>query len=582
MEKVNVTEKTVIDGNIYKALIINAAKEIEACKEEVNALNVFPVPDGDTGSNMSMTVSNAAAELSKLSDASSISDSSSVTAKAMLYGARGNSGVILSLLFKGIANAYKGLDESDGEAFALALKSGVRSAFGAVEVPAKGTILTVSETCAERSVSAAKEKNSFEYVLGEVIKTGEIELAKTTEQNPVLKKANVIDAGAKGFILILKAMYEALGGEYKAGKTRSKKKVTAVEPAKDTSAPKKTHTGIAAFETDEIKYAFCTEFIIRKHDPEENTDKFKSFLSSIGDSLVFIDDDEIVKVHVHTNDSCLVLSAAQHYGVFETVKVENMRTQHTNKLVDMETAEAEQTLGESNSGVEASAVAEMPHYEKENGVVAVCSGEGITSIFNELGVDHIVSGGQTMNPSTEDILSAINSVDAATVYVLPNNKNIIMAANQAKELSDKTVFVIPTKSIPQGVTAMLNFNPELSGEENESNMRASIKEVDTIQLTHAAKNSDFDGYRIIQGDVLAIYNDKIIGHSVRPEKTWEKIARAALEAGKKIISIYFGSDSNEKEAEKCAKTFKKIIKDCSVDIIDGGQPVYNFLISAES
>lgn len=578
MKNVNVTEKTVIDGNIYKTLIINAAKEIEAHKEEVNALNVFPVPDGDTGSNMSMTVSNASAELSKLSDVSSISESASVTAKAMLYGARGNSGVILSLLFKGIAASYKGLDESDGKALAAALKSGVKSAFGAVEVPAKGTILTVSESCAERAVEAAEENNSFEYVLFEAIKVGEAELAKTTEQNPVLKKANVIDAGAKGFILILKAMSESLKGEFKTTeKVITKKKA---ETPSRASLPAKEYGAIAAFETDDIKYAFCTEFIIKKNDPDENTDKFKSFLASIGDSLVFIDDGEIVKVHVHTNDSCLVLSAAQHYGVFETVKVENMRSQHTNKLIDME--EAEKNGNEDTECTEECTVSEIPLYEKENGVVAVCSGEGITSVFSQLGADFIISGGQTMNPSTEDILLAINSVSAGTVYVLPNNKNIIMAANQAKELSDKNVFVIPTKSIPQGINAMLSFDPDADGEENEQAMKNSIKEVDTIQLTHAAKNSDFDGHKIIQGDVLAIYNDRIIGHSVRPEKTWEKIARAALEAGKKIINIYFGSDSNEKEAEKCAKTFKKIIKDCSVDIIDGGQPVYNFLISAES
>ncbi len=549
-------EKIIIDGNIYKALIISAAEAIEANKEEVNSLNVFPVPDGDTGSNMSMTVANAANEIARIEYYLTVEESSALVAKAMLYGARGNSGVILSLLFKGIANGFKGYEESDGVIFAEALASGVKSAFSAVEVPAPGTILTVAEACSNCAKAAAKENNSFAYVLSEVIKTGEDALEKTIEQNPVLKKANVVDAGAKGLMLIFEAMYDTLMGGKSIEKPKAKK------PSKKAEKPKE---GIAAFDTDEIVYSFCTEFIVKKNRADENTEKFKAFLASIGDSLVFVDDDEILKVHVHTNDPCLVLGGAQHYGVFETVKVENMRSQHSSKLVEIEETE-ESTDTE---------------YEKECGVVAVCSGDGISAIFSELGADHIVSGGQTMNPSTEDILSAIEKVDAGVVYVLPNNKNIIMAANQAKLLSAKEVFVIPTKSIPQGITAMLNFNPDLSGEENSKAMIEAISAVDTIQLTYAAKNSDFDGLNITEGDFLALYNDKIAAYGPKAESVWEKVAKKAKDAEKNMICIYYGAHTNEREAESLAKVFRKVIKDATVDVIYGGQPVYDFLISAE-
>lgn len=562
---------TKINGDIFKAFIISASSALENKKEEINALNVFPVPDGDTGANMSMTMGRAANDLRACADGASLSEIATKTAKSTLYGARGNSGVITSLFFKGIANVLSKYDECDGVIFSDAIESGVKSAYTAVDSPAKGTVLTVSAACAERAKSACAEKNDFQYVLSEIIKAAKVSLKNTVNENPTLKKAGVVDAGAMGLVVILKSWEKCLenGG-------------AAIETATSASAPEKQSADFAAFDTEDIKYAFCTEFIIKKNADCGNTNEFKSFLASIGDSLVFVDDEDIIKVHVHTNDSCLVLQAAQHYGVFENVKIENMRSQHTDKMgiaggnktqeEPKEAIKAYQDLSEPVAVIE----------EKKNGVVAVCNGDGITSIFGDLGADFIVSGGQTMNPSTEDILSAIEQVNAKTVYVLPNNKNIILAATQASRISDKQVFVVPTKSIPQGVAAMLNFNPDADGEENFELMSASIKEVDTIQLTHAAKDSNFDGLKIAEGDLLAIYNDKIIGYDVRPEKTWEKMARAALEKGKKMISIYFGSDSNEDEAEKCANVFRKIIKNATVDIFDGGQPVYSFLISAEA
>ena len=555
-----------INGDIFKAFILSSAAALEVKREEINALNVFPVPDGDTGANMSMTMGRAESDLSALKDGAPLSEVSVKAAKSTLYGARGNSGVIISLFFKGISNVLSVYDECDGVIFADAVESGVKSAYTAVDSPAKGTVLTVSAACAEAARAACAEKNDFSFVLDEIIKAAKVSLKNTVNENPVLKKAGVVDAGAMGLVVILRSWQKCLenGG---------------VAVAESASAPtEKKSADFAAFETGDIKYAFCTEFIIKKHADCSSTDEFKRFLSSIGDSLVFVDDDDIIKVHVHTNDSCLVLQAAQHYGVFENVKIENMRSQHTDKIgiesVDSTEQAAQQTLDEEP-------VAPVIE-EKENGVVAVCNGDGITSIFGDLGADFIVSGGQTMNPSTEDILSAIEKVNAKTVFVLPNNKNIILAATQASNLSDKRVFVVPTRSIPQGVAAMLNFNPDVDGEENFEVMSDSIKEVDTIQLTHAAKDSNFDGLDIAEGDLLAIYNDKIIGYDVRPEKTWEKMARAALEKGRSMISIYFGSDSNEDEAERCASVFRRIIKNATVDIVNGGQPVYSFLISAEA
>ena len=559
-----------INGDIFKAFIISASSALENKKEEINALNVFPVPDGDTGANMSMTMARAANDLRACADGAPLSEISTKAAKSTLYGARGNSGVITSLFFKGIANVLSKYDECDGLVFSDAVESGVKSAYTAVDSPAKGTVLTVSAACADAAKIASSEKNEFQYVLEEIIKAAKISLKNTVNENPTLKKAGVVDAGAMGLVVILKSWEKCLenGG-------------VAIESTAAPSAAERQSADFAAFDTEDIKYAFCTEFIIKKNADCENTSEFKSFLSSIGDSLVFVDDEDIIKVHVHTNDSCLVLQAAQHYGVFENVKIENMRSQHTDKMG----LEGENKTEKTSDGEAVKAYKDMTPVlacEKKNGVVAVCNGDGITSIFTDLGADFIVSGGQTMNPSTEDILSAIEKVNAEMVYVLPNNKNIILAATQASNISDKKVFVVPTRSIPQGVAAMLNFNPDADGEENFELMSDSIKEVDTIQLTHAAKDSNFDGLDIAEGDLLAIYNDKIIGYDVRPEKTWEKMARAALEKGKKMISIYFGSDSNEDEAEKCANVFRRIIKNATVDVFDGGQPVYSFLIAAEA
>lgn len=556
-----------INGDIYKAFIISASCALESRKEEINALNVFPVPDGDTGANMSMTMGRAASDLRACPDGAPLSEIAPKVAKSTLYGARGNSGVISSLFFKGLSNVLSKHEWCDGVIFAEAIESGVKSAYTAVDSPAKGTVLTVSAACAERAKVACLEKNEFQYVLEQVIKAAKVSLKNTVNENPTLKAAGVVDAGAMGLVVIISAWAKCLENGGRA--------TEADESAGETRA----RADFAAFDTEDIKYAFCTEFIIKKNADCGGVGEFKSFLSSIGDSLVFVDDEDIIKVHVHTNDSCLVLQMAQHYGTFENVKIENMRTQHTDKMgIDAqeknEDIKVYKELSEN--------VCVVCEERKQNGIVAVCNGDGITSIFGDLGADQIVSGGQTMNPSTEDILSAIEKVNADTVYILPNNKNIILAATQASRMSDKSVHVVPTRSIPQGVAAMLNYNPDADAKENVEVMSASIGEVDTIQLTHAAKDSNYGGLDIAEGDLLAIYNDKIIGYDVRPEKTWEKMARAALAKGRSVISIYFGLESSEDEAERCASVFRKIIKNATVDVFNGGQPVYNFLISAEA
>ena len=541
--------KQIINGADLRRLIINAAAGIENNKQALNDLNVFPVPDGDTGTNMSMTINAAAADLRK-AEGVSLEKAAATAASAMLRGARGNSGVILSLLFRGISKKLKGNEECDGALWAAALQEGVDAAYKAVMKPAEGTILTVSRLAAAKAVKAAKENNNVEFVHTAAIEEAKIALANTVNQNPVLKKAGVVDAGGKGWLVALESMLLALRGEDIA--------VTAV-----SGDETKESADFADFDTEDITFTYCTEFIISREnnlDPE----KLRDFLSSLGDSLVLVDDEEIIKVHVHTNDPGKALHEAMDYGSFVTVKIENMRLQHTEKVVN-ETEKAPKIAAP----------------EKPFGVVSVCVGDGIGEVFKDLGVDGLISGGQTMNPSTQDILEVVNTVPAETVYVLPNNKNIIMAAQQVDALTEKNVVVIPTKTIPQGVTAMLNFNPEGTNEENVEAMTESLATVDTMQITYAARNSDFDGFLIQEGDYLAMHGGSLFGTGKDLEALLKGLAERVNTDGKTYITIYYGADVTEEQAQQTADIFTEICPDADVNLLCGGQPVYYYLISAE-
>ena len=541
--------RQTINGADFRRLVISAAAGIEINKQKLNDLNVFPVPDGDTGTNMSMTINAAASDLRKLEDPS-LEQAGKAAASAMLRGARGNSGVILSLLMRGISRKLKDTDICDGVLWAAALQEGVDAAYKAVMKPAEGTILTVARLAAAKAAQAAQENNYFEYVHEAAIAEAKIALAGTTDMNPVLKKAGVVDAGGKGWLVALESMLLALRGE------------DLVAPESDGTEVRES-ANFDDFDTEDITFTYCTEFIISREndlDPE----KLRDFLSSLGDSLVLVDDDEIIKVHVHTNDPGKALHEAMDYGSFVTVKIENMRLQHTEKVM--------------TENEKAPKIAEP---EKALGVVSVCAGDGLADVFLNLGVDQIISGGQTMNPSTQDILEAVNKVPAETVFVLPNNKNIIMAAEQVDALTPKKVVVIPSKTVPQGITAMLSFNPDGSEEENVEALTEALDTVDTMQITYAARNSDFDGYDIHEGDYLALFGKALFGTSKDIRVLLRSLAEKVRDDGKEFVTIYYGADVKEKHAQKAADIFAEICTGADVNLINGGQPVYYYLISAE-
>ena len=542
--------KQMINGSDFRRMLISAAASIEIHKQQLNELNVFPVPDGDTGTNMSMTINAAAADLRKTEEPS-LEKASHVTASAMLRGARGNSGVILSLLLRGVSKRLKGTEVADGVLWAEALQEGVDAAYKAVMKPAEGTILTVARLAAAAARKEAQENNFVETVHVAAIDAAKVALADTTNQNPVLKKAGVVDAGGQGWVFALEAMLSSMRGE------------DVVVPEGMADADVKEAADFSDFDTDDITFTYCTEFIISREndlDPE----KLRDFLSSLGDSLVLVDDEEIIKVHVHTNDPGKALHEAMDYGSFVTVKIENMRLQHTEKV--MSEQELEPKIAEP---------------EKPLGVVSVCAGAGLADVFMNLGVDAIISGGQTMNPSTQDILEAVNKVPAETVFVLPNNKNIIMAAEQVNALTPKNVVVIPSKTVPQGVTAMLSFNPEGSIEENQEALTEALGSVDTMQITYAARNSDFDGYDIHEGDYLALYGSQLFGTSQDIKVLLKSLAQKVCDDGKEYVTIYYGENVKEKDAQKAADLFADICPNADVNLLNGGQPVYYYLISAE-
>ncbi len=541
--------RQTINGADLRRLIINAAAAIENNKQKLNELNVFPVPDGDTGTNMAMTINAAAADLRKAEDPG-LEKAAKIASSATLRGARGNSGVILSLLMRGMAKGLKDQEVCDGVLWASALQEGVDAAYKAVMKPAEGTILTVARLAAAKAAQAAQENNYFEYVHAAAIEEAKIALANTTNQNPVLKKAGVVDAGGKGWLIALEAMMQALQGED-------------IQVVSSEEGETKEQADFSDFDTDDITFAYCTEFIISREN-DKDPEALRAFLDSLGDSLVLVDDEEIIKVHVHTNDPGKALHEAMDYGSFVTVKIENMRLQHTEKVM--------------TENEKAPRIAEP---EKLLGVVSVCAGKGLEDVFSNLGVDALISGGQTMNPSTQDILEAVNKVPAEVVFVLPNNKNIIMAAEQVDALTPKKVVVIPSKTVPQGITAMLSFNPEGTEEENVEAMTESLATVDTMQITYAARNSDFDGYDIHEGDYLAIAGKGLFGTSKDVKVLLRSLAEKVRDDGKEFITIYYGSDISEKHAQKAADIFAAICPEADVNLINGGQPVYYYLISAE-
>lgn len=542
--------RQMIDGAAFRRMVINAAAAVEINKQKINELNVFPVPDGDTGTNMSMTLNNAVADLKRAEDPT-LTKAADLTASALLRGARGNSGVILSLLFRGIAKSLKGKDEATGAAFAEAMQVGVDNAYKAVMKPAEGTILTVSRLAAAAAVEAAEVQDDVELVLEQAIKRGKVALDDTVNQNPVLMKAGVVDAGGVGWITVLSAMLSALRGE----------DILAPEPGEETAA--KEQANFSDFETEDIKFAYCTEFIVSR-DNELDPDDLRSYLNGIGDSLVLVDDDEIIKVHVHTNHPGEVIEKALTYGGLITVKIENMRLQHTEKVL-----------------TETERMNQIAKPEKKYGLVTVCAGKGLNEVFKDLGADQIISGGQTMNPSTEDILAAINRTPAETVFVFPNNKNIIMAAEQTIPLTEKEVVVIRSRTIPQGISAMLAFDPDASVEQNIQAMHDARHNVSTMQITYAARNSDFDGYAIHEGDYLALYGSALFGTSRNIEKLLRDLAKKVKSEEKEIITIFYGIDLDEKSGEKALRIFEEECPDAEISLINGGQPVYYYMISAE-
>ena len=547
-----------IDGTQFKQMILHGAAAITLQKQQINDLNVFPVPDGDTGTNMSLTIGAASAELKK-SGGSAIGQAASVTAGALLRGARGNSGVILSLLFRGLSKTLKGHETADGALLAAAMQEGVAAAYGAVMKPAEGTVLTVSRLAAKRAVEAAAERNEVEYVLAEALRTGYEVLAQTTDMNPVLKKAGVVDAGGKGYLVILEGMLASLRGED-------------IPELDEDSAPRQEKADFNSFSSEEITFAFDTVFIVRKSSEQVDLNPLRAYLGGIGDSLVIGEDDEAFKVHVHTNTPGSALNEAQKYGTLELAKIENMRTQQE----DLAAGKKAQCVDDLEAD---EAVPAEP--EKKYGFLAVCAGDGLAAVFQDLGADGIISGGQTMNPSTESILKEIERVPAQVVFVLPNNKNIIMAAQQCAGLTDREVVVVPTVTVPQGITAMMAVDPELEQEELLEAMTASIQNVSTAQITYAARDSDFDGFEISEGDYLALLDGKLFGTDRDITVLLEKLAQEAGNRGAEFITLFSGEDVQEEQAEKAQEIFSGRCPDAELSVLPGGQPVYYYIISIE-
>ncbi len=546
----------MINGSLLRDAIISAAYDIQNQKQKVDELNVFPVPDGDTGTNMSMTIGASVKELSLLRDPT-VEETAKVTASALLRGARGNSGVILSLLFRGFANGLKGKEEATGSDLADALAYGVEAAYKAVMKPTEGTILTVARVASEKGREVSESTDDAITVFEEIVKQAEITLNETPEMLPVLKKAGVVDAGGKGFVVIFSAMLRVFKGEEPV-------KLNNVQPK---AAPAK-RSAVAEANGD-IKFAYCTEFIVNKKKNADNPLKLRAYLESIGDSVVVVDDEDIIKVHVHSNHPGNAIEEGIKFGMLTNLKIENMKEQHSAQVFEAEQQEEDDTYLPVDP--------DTPY-----GFVAVAAGDGVQALFKDLGVDNVVTGGQTMNPSTEDILKAIHATSAKTVFVLPNNKNIIMAAEQAIKLADRKVCVLQTRTIPQGISAMLAFDPDAEFQENRVNMTKAFDKVQTGQITFAARDSDFDGHDIKEGELLAMNNGKLAFVEKDLNRALVKLTKSMVKKDSSFVTLLYGADvSDDQASEACEILRSKLNDNLEINLINGGQPVYYYIISVE-
>lgn len=564
-------EITSINSKLLARMFLAGAKNLDSKKDWINELNVFPVPDGDTGTNMTMTIMSAAKEVSSLTNPT-MAELAKAISSGSLRGARGNSGVILSQLFRGFCKVIKEYDEIDVTILCEACQKAVETAYKAVMKPKEGTILTVAKGAAEKALELSDETEDVVTFVEEVIKQAEYVLDQTPEMLPVLKQAGVVDSGGQGLVQVLKGAYDALIG---------KEIDYTIEGAPTGAAPAK----ISAETEAEIKFGYCTEFIIVLNAPMSDNEEhaYKAFLESIGGSIVVVADDEIVKTHVHTNDPGLALQKALTFGSLSKIKIDNMREEHQEKLIKDSQKLAAQQKAEEEAYEAAQAdekTNNMP--AKEMGFVSVSIGEGMNEVFRGLGVDYLIEGGQTMNPSTEDMLNAIEHVNAKTVFILPNNKNIIMAANQAVDLvEDKQIIVIPTKTIPQGITALVNYIPDHSAEENKEQMMAEIENVKTGQVTYAVRDTEIDGKTIKQNDFMGIGDKSILSVGTDLRATTLEMVDAMVDEDSAIVSIYFGSDSDEDSANELAAAIEEKYPDVEVEVNDGGQPIYYYVISVE-
>ena len=557
-----VNRKT-IDASTLSRMFLAGAKNLEAKKEWINELNVFPVPDGDTGTNMTLTIMSAAAEVGALGDTDMESLAKAISSGS-LRGARGNSGVILSQLLRGFTRGVRKYEELDAPLIAAAMERGVETAYKAVMKPKEGTILTVAKEAALKAVEIAEEMEDLEEFFREVFVHAEATLAKTPEMLPVLKEASVVDSGGQGLLEVFRGAVDGFLGkevDYSQFEKSAAPSVTKISPQAEA----------------DIKFGYCTEFIIMldKELPEEEEHSFKEFLMSIGDSIVLVADDEIVKVHVHTNHPGQAIERALTYGSLSRMKIDNMREEHQEKLIK----DAEKLAAQQAEEEEAKAAEQPP---KEVGFISVSAGGGLTSIFKDLGVDYLIEGGQTMNPSTEDMLNAIAKVNAKTIYIFPNNKNIILAANQARDLTeDKEIVVVPTKTVPQGISAIISFVPEKNGEENLEAMMEAVSRVKTGQITYAVRDTRIDDKEIHEGDIMGIGDSGILAVGKTKEEVAKETIASMMDEDGEIISLYYGADTEEAEAEALAEELEALYPDCEIEVNQGGQPIYYYIISVE-
>ena len=560
-------DRQTIDAKILSRMFLAGAKNLEAKKEWINELNVFPVPDGDTGTNMTMTIMSAASEVSSLADPDMETLARAISSGS-LRGARGNSGVILSQLLRGFTKGTKGHKEMDAVVIAAAMEKGVETAYKAVMKPKEGTILTVAREAAVKAAEIAEESANLELFFRAVFEHAEKTLARTPEMLPVLKEAGVVDSGGQGLLEVFRGAFDGYLGkeiDYSAfEKTSQAPAVTKISPQAEA----------------DIKFGYCTEFIILldKPLPDEEVHSFKEFLMSIGDSVVLVADDEIVKVHVHTNHPGQAFEKALTYGALSRMKIDNMREEHQEKLIK----DAQKLAMEQEEQEKKEAAARASRERKKYGFISVSVGEGLSALFKELNVDYIIEGGQTMNPSTEDMLNAIDEVNADTIYIFPNNKNIVLAANQARDLTeDKEIVVVPTKTIPQGITALISFQPEMNGEENLEAMMEAVSMVKTGQVTYAVRDTRLDEKEIHEGDIMGIGDHGILAVGKGCENVAKEMVAAMVDEDSEVISIYYGAETSEEDAEKLAEELEEAYPDCEVEVNMGGQPIYYYIISVE-